>query len=205
MSETTVEPIHPPLPDDMVLPLPPPPEVLSQNPEPGPFGATTPGGLPYPVGTDKVVDGDDAIKALALAVDPAFVGWTAYTPQWLAGGNPVVLGAGGIVQGYFRRTGLTCDVWVKAYAGGAGFSSPTGQWILSIPFLGAEYFPAHGFIICPGLANPVTPMPVTGRIPPSQRHIGELTAGEGHGLIGGFPITSGSMILMQATYLHQGS
>jgi hypothetical protein len=29
--------------------------------------ATTAGGLPYPVGTDKVVDGDDAIKALALA------------------------------------------------------------------------------------------------------------------------------------------
>lgn len=31
--------------------------------------ATTVGGLPYPVGTDKVVDGDDAIKALAEAVD----------------------------------------------------------------------------------------------------------------------------------------
>jgi hypothetical protein len=31
--------------------------------------ATTPGGLPYPVGTDKVVDGDDAIRNLATAVD----------------------------------------------------------------------------------------------------------------------------------------
>lgn len=31
--------------------------------------ALTPGGLPYPVGTDKVVDGDDAIHALATAVD----------------------------------------------------------------------------------------------------------------------------------------
>jgi len=31
--------------------------------------ATTPGGLPYPVGTDKVVDGDDAIKALATTLD----------------------------------------------------------------------------------------------------------------------------------------
>jgi hypothetical protein len=30
---------------------------------------TTPGGLPYPDGADKVVDGDDAIKALAQAVD----------------------------------------------------------------------------------------------------------------------------------------
>ena len=32
--------------------------------------ATTPGGLPYPVGTDKVVDGDNAIRALAEALEP---------------------------------------------------------------------------------------------------------------------------------------
>lgn len=31
--------------------------------------ATTPKGYPYPVGTDRVMDGDDAIKALAEAVD----------------------------------------------------------------------------------------------------------------------------------------
>lgn len=31
--------------------------------------ATTPGGLPYPLGTDLVVDGDDAIRNLATAVD----------------------------------------------------------------------------------------------------------------------------------------
>lgn len=31
--------------------------------------ATTSGGLPYPVGTDKVVDGDNQIRALAEAVD----------------------------------------------------------------------------------------------------------------------------------------
>lgn len=31
--------------------------------------ATTTWGLPYPVGTDKVVDGDNAIKALAEAVE----------------------------------------------------------------------------------------------------------------------------------------
>lgn len=30
--------------------------------------ATTPTGLPYPVGTDRVVDGDNAIRALAEAV-----------------------------------------------------------------------------------------------------------------------------------------
>src|SRR5262245_8593149 len=31
--------------------------------------ATTTKGFPYPVGTDRVMDGDDAIKALAEAVD----------------------------------------------------------------------------------------------------------------------------------------
>jgi hypothetical protein len=31
--------------------------------------ATTPKGYPYPIGTDRVVDGDNAIQALATAVD----------------------------------------------------------------------------------------------------------------------------------------
>lgn len=31
--------------------------------------ANTPKGFPYPVGTDRVMDGDDAIRALATAVD----------------------------------------------------------------------------------------------------------------------------------------
>lgn len=31
--------------------------------------ANTPRGYPYPVGTDRVMDGDDSIKALATAVD----------------------------------------------------------------------------------------------------------------------------------------
>jgi hypothetical protein len=32
--------------------------------------ANTTHGYPYPVGTDRVADGDDAIKALAEAIDP---------------------------------------------------------------------------------------------------------------------------------------
>jgi hypothetical protein len=54
--------------------------------------ATTPNGLPYPVGTDKVVDGDDAIKALATFLDPLYGAWTAYTPTYngLSIGNAVV-------------------------------------------------------------------------------------------------------------------
>lgn len=40
--------------------------------------ATTQNGLPYPVGTDKVVDGDNAIKALAEALNGLGKGWNAY-------------------------------------------------------------------------------------------------------------------------------
>jgi hypothetical protein len=35
--------------------------------------ATTPEGLPYPSGTDKVVDGDDAIHALAVGAGTTFM------------------------------------------------------------------------------------------------------------------------------------
>lgn len=39
--------------------------------------SATPGGLPYPIGTDYVVDGDDAIRNLATAVDTASMGGSA--------------------------------------------------------------------------------------------------------------------------------
>jgi len=59
--------------------------------------ATTPGGLPYPVGTDLVVNGDDAIKALADALDVLLLRqWTAWTPvvqDGMAIGNAVSIGA----------------------------------------------------------------------------------------------------------------
>lgn len=44
--------------------------------------ATTGRGLPYPVGTDLIVDGDNAIRALAEALDPL---WNALTmdSNWL--------------------------------------------------------------------------------------------------------------------------
>lgn len=39
-------------------------------------GTTSPLGFPYPTGTDRVMDGDNAIQALAEAVDDYFVGAT---------------------------------------------------------------------------------------------------------------------------------
>lgn len=37
--------------------------------------ATTPKGYPYPTGTDRVVDGDNAIQALATAIDTVLGLW----------------------------------------------------------------------------------------------------------------------------------
>ena len=68
--------------------------------------ATTPNGLPYPVGTDKVVDGDDAIQALATFLDPGYGPWTAYTPTFVGftpGTSPVV--------GNWKRIGNTVHAY----------------------------------------------------------------------------------------------
>jgi hypothetical protein len=43
--------------------------------------ATTPRGLPYPLGTDPVADGDDAIHNLATALD------TAVLANWIQAGT----------------------------------------------------------------------------------------------------------------------
>lgn len=88
--------------------------------------ATTPGGLPYPVGTDKVVDGDDAIKALALAVDPAFTGWTIYVPA-LTGITP----GNGVLVAYTKRVGRTVDVVGRFGLGST--SVITGQITIGLP------------------------------------------------------------------------
>jgi hypothetical protein len=53
--------------------------------------ATTADGLPYPVGTDKVVDGDDSIKALADALQARGLG-----KRWLADKQNITTGSTGI-------------------------------------------------------------------------------------------------------------
>lgn len=56
------------------------------------MGGTTTHGLPFPTGTDRVMDGDDAIKALAEAVDASLWGtaWTAAPGVWVAATGVVV-------------------------------------------------------------------------------------------------------------------
>jgi hypothetical protein len=56
--------------------------------------ATTPGGLPYPLPTDPIAAGADAIKNLALALDPF------WKPTWV----PVTLNSGWVWMGAPHNT-----------------------------------------------------------------------------------------------------
>lgn len=88
--------------------------------------ATTPGGLPYPVGTDLVVNGDDAIKALAEALDALLLGqWTPYAPV-LTG---ITLGNGTLTARY-RKIGRTVNIWFVLTLGST--SSVTGVITLGL-------------------------------------------------------------------------
>ena len=86
------------------------------------MGGTTTHGLPYPLGSDRVADGDDSIKALAEAVDtglwPAAEQAVTMSPGYgpFGGSYPAphanALFGGGWVKlgGMFTRAGSTLSV-----------------------------------------------------------------------------------------------
>jgi hypothetical protein len=89
--------------------------------------ATTSTGKPYPLGTDKVVDGDDAIKALALAVDAA-PGALAYL------GANVLVPTG--VQFIVGATNQGAAAWSGVeLSGGVTYDPVTGVFVLPVPGL----------------------------------------------------------------------
>lgn len=57
--------------------------------------------MPYPVGTDRVMDGDNAMQALAERVDTRMGKWTAYTPSIVSGAS-----YSSAVANYLRTTDL---------------------------------------------------------------------------------------------------
>jgi hypothetical protein len=71
------------------------------------MGSTTANGLPYPVGTDRVMDGDNAIQALAEAIDAAalFAGNTGVLTAAAAGFTPAS-GITGLTGSCLRRNGV---------------------------------------------------------------------------------------------------
>lgn len=114
------------------------------------MGSTTPVyALPYPVGTDLIADGDNAIQALAERLenvfDSSFQAWMPYTPVWTAATtNPVQGGA--TVQGRYVRGGK----WVH-FAIRIGMASSTtygsGGWRVSLPVA------AHAFVLGSGFGG----------------------------------------------------
>lgn len=83
--------------------------------------ANTPNGLPYPLPTEPVADGADAIKALALALDPRLPGTYALRARTLTG---LSSDSQGIVSVTAATMGLTTLVgaaggvmWVSTFDG----------------------------------------------------------------------------------------
>jgi hypothetical protein len=94
--------------------------------------ATTPNGLPYPLGTDHVVDGDDAIRALADALDTLLLTpWTPYTPTY-ANFNP----GASVVTARSKKVGKTVQSLGRIVmgAGFAMFGNPT----ITLPYPAAH-------------------------------------------------------------------
>jgi hypothetical protein len=93
------------------------------------MAGTTTNGLPYPTGTDRVADGDNAIQALAEKVDrdTGLGAWKTYTPTmtgWTIGG--------GSVSGRYAQHGRTVHFRILAVLG-AGFTAPATAMSFALP------------------------------------------------------------------------
>jgi hypothetical protein len=109
------------------------------------MGSNTPNGLPYPVGTDRVMDGDDAIKALALALDTGS-GWVAipYASGYIA---PAALGA---LQ--YRKLGAL--LFIRGGVTNAGGSLPAANVTVATLQAAARPLVVHSVMASP--QNPAT-------------------------------------------------
>lgn len=92
---------------------------------------TTTTGLPYPEPTDPVAAGADAIKALALAIDPRLSGpWTPFSPLLYMGGAGV-----GLVANDSRWCRITPNLIRAEYSFVPG-GYLAGAWTLGRPVPG---------------------------------------------------------------------
>lgn len=100
--------------------------------------ANTIHGLPYPVGTDRVMDGDNAIQALAEAIDlkaldlivqaGTITGGTATSTSWAATQNfPVAFGAVPLAVVITGVASSFATVWTVASLTAANFGW-RAQW-----------------------------------------------------------------------------
>ena len=164
--------------------------------------ATTPGGLPYPVGTDKVVDGDDAIKALALALDPRIIKagpWLAFTPTWASNGTQPTLGTGAVLRGRFFQHGPTAGFQMEMILG-TGFTAGTGgaySWALP-----AGLVPAAALIqgVSGRLTNAGKVLGLTGQLQPGSAIVVGVSDSLGATLVPGYAMAAGTQLQLWGTY-----
>lgn len=89
------------------------------------MGDTTEHGLPYPVGTDRVMDGDNAIQALAEAIDTAMLSDTGQVTAAAAGFT--ILPGFNTLAGNVRRRGDAVTVNLTFKSANAIAAGNTGN------------------------------------------------------------------------------
>jgi hypothetical protein len=149
------------------------------------MGSQTVHGIPYPVGSDRVMDGDNAIQALAESVDVLFF-QTANGPGNDTGWVPLNLSPGwAAVPGYAlqtRRVGSFCSIrgMVKFVSGlytgticviPDGMRPAVGTWLgttmgTNNPRIAASFLLANtGVINIPSATYVTTPPAVNDQFP----------------------------------------
>jgi hypothetical protein len=107
------------------------------------MGTTANRSYPYPDSTsdtqiwDHFEDLADAIDADVNSLNTTVRGsWAAYTPGWVASVNPAI--GNGTLGGRYRDRGKTVDFIVQITMGSTT-TYGTGQWLISLPSLGAAF------------------------------------------------------------------
>lgn len=114
------------------------------------MGSTTTNGLPYPVGTDRVMDGDNAIQALAEAIDTKalFTGDTGVITPAAAGFVVVAGQCANLTGNVRRRNGVVAIDFIFNLVNAWGAGDVANTAVITIP---AGYLPSvRTSLVCAG-------------------------------------------------------
>jgi hypothetical protein len=98
---------------------------------------TTPGGLPYPLGSDPVANGAQDIQDLAEAIDNRGK-WTSYTPVLSSSGTQPSLGTGGTAVGKYIQINKFVHGYFNIQFGTSAITVGTGNYFVSLPVASAR-------------------------------------------------------------------
>jgi hypothetical protein len=98
--------------------------------------------------------------------------WQTYTPVWsTAGGGTPTLGAGGSIQGRYKRHGVTCLLEIWMYTGTTGFNGGVEDWKWTIPFQASPTGPWVNWGVATVQARGYSPPGCDSRIDPGLSYV----------------------------------